>query len=283
MSNLNADQAAWLEIHGVAGPFQRLAGGFRTDVLESRSGLIVRIGKSAADDNTFSTEKRVMNAVRSRVDIAIPRPTIVEDGSPEFPHGVMVYPKLNGVCPTLPFPALARSAASVLRKLHAIGSDLVLPQRIPGHDSVAALARLTSPCLTEAQGRTAERWQTDLVTFLAGEPPRGLIHGDFWHANWLATEDGQAVTGLLDFERAGLGLLHEDFAPLKYLGESFRADVLDAYCDGSAGDPALLLGETRMFDVLRELRGLGWALGNRDTDAVDDAIEKVGAALANYT
>ena len=274
--------AASLASRGLAGPFRRLAGGFRTVVLESGSGVIVRVGVSPASANTFSTEKRVMDVVRTHVDIAIPQPTLVADGLPAFRHGVMAYPKLAGISPTSPSPALARSAASVLRQLHAISTDLVLPERIPDRDDVAALVHLTKPCLTEAQARITERCQADLTSFLAGEPLRCLTHGDFWHANWLTTEDGQTVTGLLDFERSGIGLLHEDFTPLRYLGENFRTAVLEAYCDGSTGDPALLLEETRMFDVLRELRGLAWALRNPDANEVDDAIEKVAAVLANY-
>ena len=48
-------------------------------------------------------------------------------------------------------------------------------------------------------------------------------------------------------------------------------------------DPALLIEEIRMFDVLRELRGLGWALRNPLAREFEDAIEKVAAVLANYT
>ena len=282
VSGLDADQAVWLASRGVAGPFRCLAGGFRTNVLESCSGLIVRIGKSSAGDNTFSTERRAMDAVRRRVDIEIPRPTLVEDGLPEFPQGVMVYPKLAGTSPTSPSRALARSAASVLRQLHVVVADLAVPRRVVDHDGVAALVGLAKPCLTEAQRRTAGRWQAELSSFLAGEPPRCLIHGDFWHANWLSTADGRTITGLLDFERCGIGLLHEDLAPLKYLGESFRSTALNAYCEETATNPALLLEETRMFEVLRELRGLGWALRNPDAGEVDDAIEKVAGILANY-
>ncbi len=286
VSGLNAGQSAWLESRGVAGPFRCLAGGFRTDVFESGAGLIVRIGKFPADDNTFSTEKIVMDAMRGRVDISVPQPTLVEDGLPEFPHGVMVYQKLPGVSPTSPSQALASSAASVLRQLHAIVTDFAVPERAVDGDGLAALVRVTRPCFAEEQGRTAERWQSDLKSFLAGNPPRCLIHGDFWHANWLAdwlaTGDGQIITGLLDFERSGIGLIHEDLATLRYLGESFRTAVVNAYCEGSIRNPALLLEQTRMFDVLRELRGLGWALRNPDAGGVDDAIEKVATVLSNY-
>ena len=93
---------------------------------------------------------------------------------------------------------------------------------------------------------------------------------------------GATLTGLVDFERAGIGLLHEDLAPLRYLGGSFRTAVIDAYCDGTALDPALLLEQTRMFDVLRELRGLDWALRNPDAGELDDAVGKVTAVLAGY-
>lgn len=281
MSRPNTVQAAWLGSCGVAGPFQYLGGGFRTDVFESNVGFIVRIGKSRADGNTFATESRVMDVVRKCLDIEIPRPSLAEDDLPEFPHGVMVYPKLSGTSPSSPSRALATSAASVLRQLHAAANDVLAPERKVDGDAVAALVRSTRACFTETQRHTIERWQADLCGFLAEKPHRCLIHGDYWHSNWL-TKDGRTVTGLLDFERCGIGLPHEDLAPLRYLGESFRTAALDAYCEGTATDPASLLEEVRMFDVLRELRGLDWAFGNPDASEVDDSIEKVGEVLATY-
>ena len=282
LSRLNTTRAKWLESHGVPGPFQVLGGGFRTDVLESRGGFVVRVGKHPADGNTFSTQTQVMDAVRSCVDIELPRPTLAEDGVPEFSHGVMVYPKLEGVPPTLPSRALARSAASVLRQLHALGAETVVPGQVVDGDGVAALVRSTRACFTAAQRHQAEQWQIDLCGFLAGNPRRCLIHGDFWHANWLATKDSRTITGLLDFEHCGIGLPHEDLAPLRYLGERFRTAALDVYCEETATDPASLLEEVRLFDVLRELRGLDWALRNPDAGEVDDSIEKVAEVLATY-
>ena len=282
MPRANAGQTAWLESRGVAGPFRPLAGGFRTEVLESGSGLVVRIGKSPADDNTFTTERHVMDTVRSHLGVAVPRPTLVEDGLPEFPHGVMVYRKLPGVPPTAPSEALAHGAASVLRQFHATATGDPWPERAVDGDSLAALVRSTRPCLARAHSRTTARWLSDMTSFLAGNPPRCLIHGDFWHANWLATEDGRTLTGLLDFERSGVGFLQEDLAPLRYLGERFRAAVLDAYCEGSTRNRELLLEQTRMFDVLRELLGLDWALRNPEAGEVDEAIAKVTGVLASF-
>ena len=279
-SRLNTARVKWLESLGVLGPFQILGGGFRTNVLESRTGFVVRIGKHPADGNTFWTETQVMDAVRRHVDIEIPRPTFAEDRVPEFPHGVMVYPKLKGVSPTLPSRALARSAASVLRQLHVVVTDVLVPERIVDGDAVAALVHRTRICLTNGQRLTTERWQADLLGFLAGKPRRCLIHGDFWHANWLATKDGRTVAGLLDFEHCGIGLPHEDLAPLRYLGESFRAAALDVYCEGTARNPASLLQEVQLFDVLRELRGLDWALRNPGAGEIDDSIDKVAEVLA---
>ena len=50
----------------MAGLFWWLAEGFRADILESDTGHIVRVGKSPADDNDFSAETSVMDAVRSK-------------------------------------------------------------------------------------------------------------------------------------------------------------------------------------------------------------------------
>ena len=229
-------QVAWLASRGVAGPFRSVGGGFRTDVFESGEGRIVRVGRSPASDNTFSTERRAIRAVRRHVDVAVPRPTIVEDDLPEFPHGLMVYPKLPGTTPTAPARALAESAASVLRQLHTMAADFDVPDRAIDPDEVAALVRLARPRLTEAQGRTVDRWRADLTRLLDRNSPLCLVHGDFWHDNWLVGTGG-TITGLLDFERAGLGLPHEDLAALGYLGQGFRDAVLDAYCDAMGGAP----------------------------------------------
>ena len=276
---LDAGQTAWLESRGVTGPFRVVGGGFRTDVFESRVGRIVRVGKSPASDNTFSIERRVLEAVRTRIDVAVPQPMILEDDLSEFPHGLMVYPKLPGATPSAPSPALAGSAASVLRQLHTMVPDFDPPDRAVGPDGLETLVRLTRPSLTEGQGRAVGRWRADVRRFLARAPALCLIHGDFWQANWLATTDGTMI-GLLDFERSGLGLPHEDLAPLRYLGERFRDAVLDAYCEGTGQDPASLREEVRLFDVLRELRGLGWALRNPEAGEVDDALVKVSGVLA---
>ncbi|MDE0658261.1 MAG: aminoglycoside phosphotransferase family protein [Gammaproteobacteria bacterium] len=275
-------QATWLDSRGVPGPFQLLGVGFRTDVHESSAGFIVRIGKSAVDGNTFSTERRLMDVVRTCVDIEIPRPTLAEDSLAAFPYGVMVYPKLAGSPPTAPSGVLARGVASALRQLHAMATATPAPAQVVDGNALAALVRSTRPYLTEAQRRETGQWQVDQRNFLAAKPTRCMIHGDFWHANWLCTKDGRTITGLLDFERCGIGLPHQDLAPLRYLGEAFRAAALDAYCEGTTRDPASLLQEVRMFDALRELQGLDWALRNPDANEVDDAVEKVAEALANY-
>ena len=223
-----------------------------------------------------------MDAVREYLDVEIPQPMLVEDVLPEFPHGVMVYPKLAGTSPRRPSKALARSAASVLRRFHSVVVGIVAPTRAVEPDGVAALVRSTDSCLTRSQRLVVEQWQAHLVRFLAGNPARCLIHGDYWHANWLSTNDGRTITGLLDFERCGIGFVQEDLAAFKYLGASFRTAALDTYCEGTPRDPRSLLKEVGMFEVLRELRGLDWALRNPGAGEVDDALEKVAEALAHY-
>ena len=58
--------------------------------------------------------------------------------------------------------------------------------------------------------------------------------------------------------------------------------MLDAYCDVMGGDPASLREEIRLFEVLRELRGLGWAIRNPSAGEGDDALAKVARILARY-
>lgn len=224
-----------------------------------------------------------MHYLRGRLDVAVPLPTLVEDRLPEFPHGVMVNRKIPGTPPTTPSKALAENVASVLRQLHSIGFSSVVPEREVLSDELAALVRTARAHVTKAQIDDVERWQAEFGSFLDENPPRCVVHGDFWHANWITADDGRTLTGLVDFERTHIGLFQVDLAPLRYFGERFRLDVIEAYCAGTDRDSELLVGQMWMFDVLREVRGLDWAIRNPDANEVEDAVEKVRDMFNAYS
>ena len=90
------------------------------------------------------------------------------------------------------------------------------------------------------------------------------------------------MVGVLDFEQCGVGFPHQDFAPLRYLGDQFRRDVLCRYFDQDGELPTGIERQIQAFDVLRELVGLTWALHHPEAKEIEASIEKVHGILGEY-
>ncbi|MFJ9901154.1 phosphotransferase [Streptomyces sp. NPDC091280] len=127
--------------------------------------------------------------------------------------------------------ALHRQAGSWLRIFHGAESDLCVQDR---RDAAAeiTLARAgaakhlerAGDLISPAQRRTVLRHATELGTVAA--LPVGYVHGDFQPRNWpLETDQGQAVFGSVDLERAR--------------PHAVAADVVPLVCGPWAGHPGL--------------------------------------------
>ncbi len=82
---------------GSLGGVTHLATGASSVVVESGSGLIFRIGKTAASPASYRREAQLLPAIEGSLDIAVPIPEWFAEQTSEFPFGVIGYPKLPGV------------------------------------------------------------------------------------------------------------------------------------------------------------------------------------------
>ena len=259
-----------------------MAEGFRTFAFRCAGGEIVRVGRSDAQTNTFQGETDLMATLRPQLSFSIPTPVYSDDGSDLFPFGVMVYPGIDGKCPEAASPALADSIADALRQIHGASVPDGAPQVAPDAEEVRRLAAEVGEHAQRATGPILQQWLEDFLGVLSNFPRRVVIHGDFWYENWLVERSSQRLVGVLDFERCGVGFPHQDFTPLRYLGDQFRRDVLCRYFDQDGELPTGLERQIQAFDVFRELGGLAWALHHPQAEEIEASMEKVYEVLGEY-
>ena len=102
-----------------------------------------------------------------------------------------------------------------------------------------------------------------------------LTHGDLWYENLLVDEGLRTLTGVLDFEDAGVGDPAQDFAILRHLGTTFTGQVIAAArAAGGRFDPGFAHRLDRLWE-LREFDGLAFALEIGAEAETDDAIRKL--------
>ena len=108
-----------------------LGEGFRSLVVETRTGVVIRIGKTPGAAAGYRMEARLLPWLRRELPVAIPEPCWYAPPSAGLPHGAIGYPKLSGtpLSPALLGHAdtapLAIDLAAFLAALHGIpGAEL---------------------------------------------------------------------------------------------------------------------------------------------------------------
>src|SRR5439155_21250308 len=94
-----------------AAPLRVLGRGFRSAAVETASGVVVGIGRSADAADDYARERRVGPFLSERLGSIVPTPRWYAPPCDDFPHGALAYPTLPGTTPAWgvdPGPAFAR-------------------------------------------------------------------------------------------------------------------------------------------------------------------------------
>lgn len=226
-------------------PLRLLGEGYFSVAVATASGYVVRLGTSPDVFERYRKEWRLLPWLAARgLPVAIPAPRWLLEPSPEVPCGGIAYPLLEGR--TLSNEGLergdrarlARDIAGFNLALHRIPLEDVSHLGIDGAwthrrwmERNHEVSREVLPALLTAKEYAAlERWWDGILADerLRQHPVR-LIHGDIGDENLLTDEDGTRLVGVLDFEHAGLDDPLFDFDNLRWLGEDFRGEVIEAY------------------------------------------------------
>ena len=132
--------------------------------------------------------------------------------------------------------------------------------------------------LTRPEWRALDRWWDGFLRDEAAPgAPAVLRHGDFWYENLLVDPVAGRLSGVLDFEEAGVGDPAQDFATLLHLGPRFAGQVVAAYQAGG-GDlgPEFPRRLARHWQA-REFDGLYWAVLSAEPAEFAAAVRKLRA------
>lgn len=252
-------------------PLHQLATGFQSVVVETADGVVFRIPRQKGTAEAHAMELRVLPLLAERLPAEIPRPEWrIEPGHEDFPFGAIGYRKLQGRHPQRGSDLLAAGLGRFLRALHALPTDLGVPEPTP-LCGLPALEGVLEPHEVERVTRWWSAARAELEDFAPA-----LRHGDPWYGNLLVDESG-ALTGVLDWTGLELGDPAADFAAQIYFGDPFVEAVLEHYgpVDDAFRRRIRLLAQRREFGGIR----VSLELGDEEELAQSVAKLRAGAIL----
>lgn len=269
-------------------PCRRLGLGFQSIAIETASGVVFRVGRTGGEYERYEWEARLLGALAPRLSLPVPQPRLLTGPSPELPFGAAGYPKLPGRVLDLDDARGAAGArivpvlARFLVTLHAFATDearrLGAPDRAVTQTKLASIRDFVAPALearlTAPERARAERWWDEVLQdqHLQRYTP-ALIHHDFWFGNILI--DGGRISGVLDWEWAGIGDPAVDIANLLDLGAPFVDAVIDEYrASGGAVDHRFTHRVRRHWEI-RPFDGLACSIRVGDAHELRDSIRKL--------
>lgn len=272
---------------------QWLNAGFSSYVILMGDDLVLRVARHEEAMAGHRRERAILSSLQKYLPFQVPQWVCQAGPSEMFPFGVVGYRRIFGT----PFSLSLASQVHLKGVAQDLARWLAIFHRVPPTD-LEGLEPGVDPALEELW---AEVWPI-LDRFLTPEEysrirlwwerywqdldrnrylPR-LVHGDPWGENIILNERLDAIAGLVDFEAVQIGDIAQDFAAQKYLGPDFLRQVVEHYQNlgGEVGNhfAARLQG----CSMLRELRGLRYAIRYPQAGELPDALQKIRDELA-YT
>jgi aminoglycoside 2''-phosphotransferase len=246
-------------------PLQLLGVGFGSVVVETAGGLVFRIARHRAAADGHRREARLLPILRQHVTVPLPDPRWHAAPSAALPDGAVGYAKLPGV-PLTPHtfargaPAgIALDLARFLLDLHRFPVADALALGVPDDDARwgaiedsrdQSLPLLRNALTVREYERVATWWDSFLCDERMLDYVTALCHGDLWYENILVDDAASRVTGIVDFENAGVGDPAQDFATLLYLGTECVERVIAEYLSvGDAVDSGFRYRVGRLWEL----------------------------------
>lgn len=264
-----------------------IAEGF-SSVVFSVGDVILRVAKNAEATLQQVKEVKFLPLLQPRISLSVPQPEWYLEPSEYFPFGAMGYPIIAGrpfdlsLINKVDLEQVAFSLAMFLLELHKIGSSVQVPNR-DGESTMlwVAVKPTLQSYLSNMQYGLAEAWWHSYSSRSDEHTNIKLVHGDLWGENIILNDSLSKVVGIIDFELLTFGDMAQDFSPHVYVSQSFANMVSSNFkaLGGQSGENF----ERRVHDwsILRELRGLRYALSYPESDELEDSLQKVAQHWSN--
>ena len=264
---------------GQVGPLNRVGSGSSSEVFETPSGELFRLGRSEAATATYEWEAWLLPQLRSRLSFSIPDPQWHSGPSSSYPFGIMGYRRLPGeplsgkIIQEVDSCQIACDIARFMRQLHSC--KIERPEGIPvpdyhaDPDALEATRTTVLPCLkmvlSHEEFEVASNWIHSLIhDRVMREYEPVLIHGDLFYGNILIDKSTSCIIGVVDFGDACFGDPAQDVAVQYHLGSGFAECVMEKYeASGGHVDDAFKY-RVRQLWILREFSGMKYFIDTGD-------------------
>lgn len=267
------------------GDVRELDTGFGSTVLQTSTGLILRVGRTPASARGHAVEAATLPALAPLLPVAVPVPCLFSPPSRSLPFGVIGHARLPGQ-PCTPDTATAVTSHDLgefMAVLHEVPTSSF--PAMPGkqatwqswRDLRAGSEAVLADLLTAAENDKLSRWWDAFLTDRRmREYQPAVRHGDLWYGNLLIRADG-SITAVLDWEAVAVADPAQDLAVSRYLGPAFVAAVLGEYRrHGGVYDERVRYRMDRHWE-LRELTGIPLAAVVGDRQEIAECVAKLRA------
>ena len=297
MSELTLDQVkdglqqAFPSLMPESSQLKFLNDGFSNYVILAADEFILRIAKHADAMAGHLKEQAILPLLQKHLPVQVPEPIWQAGPSDLFPFGVIGSRRISGIpfslslVPHIELSSIAQDLARFLVALHKIPLAEMTALDLGAPTELVSLRAEVMPTLhtyltADEYEKIGMWWERYLRSEARDSFAPRLIHGDPWGENIILNEALNGVKGVVDFETVCIGDVAQDFAAQKYLGSGFLSQVVENYREfGGELDQHFPI-RLRGWSMLRELRGLGYAIKYPGSGELPDSIQKVRSELS---
>jgi aminoglycoside 2''-phosphotransferase len=268
--------------------------GFSSYVILVEDEFILRIAKHAEALAGHIKEQAVLPLLQERLPMQIPQPTWQVEPSDYFPFGAIGYRRVLGIpfslslAPHVKLDRIAEDLAQFLVALHNVPLDEMTALGLKIIDELESLQTEVMPILysylrEEEYEKIRAWWERYLNNPVKNSFTPKLIHGDPWGENIILNETLDGIVGVVDFETVSIGDVAQDLAAQKYLGPDFLSRVIQHYQELGGELENHFVTRLQALSMLRELRGLRYAIRYPGSSELLDSLQKVRYELGLST
>jgi len=272
----------------------RLGEGCDSTAFEVNRHWVFRFPKRRDVEEQSRIERRLLPILADRLPIPIPIFRFAGRSSPRFDREFNGYPRIAGVPAMQLLPGIIRCETlagpigAFLSALHAFPVDQARSVGVPEQRIAEIIEEVREDALAgfDAVAQAApraplERWRRFLESDCGAGGVTGgvaLVHNDFAAEHILMTEDGQAITGVIDWTDVAISEPEADFAGLFHWGgEPLARAVLEAYRGGL--DEAAMV-RARYMAACRGAMDVAFGVETRRPEYVCSGLQALGWCTA---
>jgi aminoglycoside phosphotransferase (APT) family kinase protein len=236
-------------------------------------------------------EQAILPLLQKHLPIQIPQPSWRVEPSDHFPFGAIGYHRILGIpfsldlVPHVDLDRIAQDVARFLAALHNVPpAEIIALDGGPADDDENLRVEIMPALQTYLRADEYEKlemwWEGYLNNPVKDDFTPKVIHGDPWGENIILNEALNRVVGVVDFETVSTGDVAQDFAAQKYVGGDFLGQVIEHYQEFSGVLENHFAIRLEGCSMLRELRGLHYAIRYPESGELLDSLQKIRHTLS---